>query len=80
MVKLYKLSTKNLCILPIDAKSARVDRSRAAKKKEGGFLPPLLLPRDAKIFVSRNLNCVSVFSDVIHNHILINSLGETDYH
>lgn len=80
MVKLYKLSTKNLCILPIDVKSARVDRSRAAKKKEGGFLPPLLLPRDAKIFVSRNLNCVSVFFNVSHNHFLINSVGKTDKH
>ena len=40
MVKLYKLSTKNLCILTIDTKSARVDRSRAAKKERGGISPP----------------------------------------
>ena len=80
MVKLYKLSTENLCNLSIDAKSARVGRSRAAKKKEGGFLPPLLSPRDAKIFLSRDLNCVTVFSDISHNHILINSLGKTDDH
>ena len=50
MVKLYKLSTKNLCILSIDAKSARVGRSRAAKKERGGISPPAFITKRCEDF------------------------------